>query len=93
MGDSAGTGCAIVLGVLLALPFRNAACPILAGIAVGLFFSFVIVPIVAWLIAQDSWVEVRATVTAHPSQAQRGTCPCTPVGTNVNCGLALVPPV
>ena len=29
-----------------------AACPILAGIAVGLFFHFVIIPVVAWIIAR-----------------------------------------
>jgi hypothetical protein len=52
MGDSAGTGCAIVLGILLALPFFIAAIPILAGIAVGLFFSFVILPVVAWIICK-----------------------------------------
>jgi hypothetical protein len=48
--NSTGTGCAIVLGILLALPFFIAACPILAGIAVGLFFHFVIIPLVAWII-------------------------------------------
>jgi hypothetical protein len=50
MDDSAGTGCAIVVGILLSLPFFIAACPILAGIAVGLFFHFVIIPVVAWII-------------------------------------------
>ncbi|MGO9110544.1 MAG: hypothetical protein ACLP9L_15080 [Thermoguttaceae bacterium] len=50
--DSAGTGCAIVLGVILALPFFIAACPILAGIAVGLFFNLVIIPVVAWIIVR-----------------------------------------
>jgi hypothetical protein len=52
MDDSAGTGCAIVVGILLALPFFIAACPILAGIAVGLFFHFVILPVVAWIIVR-----------------------------------------
>jgi len=50
--DSAGNGCAIVVGILLALPFFIAACPILAGIAVGLFFNLVIVPVVAWIIVK-----------------------------------------
>ena len=50
--NSAGTGCAIVIGILLALPFFIAACPILAGIAVGLFFHFVILPVVAWIIVR-----------------------------------------
>ena len=50
--DSGSTGCAIVLGILLALPFFIATCPILAGIAVGLFFHFVIIPVVAWIIVR-----------------------------------------
>jgi hypothetical protein len=50
--DSAGTGCAIVLGILLALPFFIAAIPVLAGIAVGLFINFVILPVVAWIICK-----------------------------------------
>ena len=50
--NSAGTGCAIVLGILLALPFFIAAIPVLAGIAVGLFFHFVILPVVAWIICK-----------------------------------------
>ena len=41
-----------MLGILLALAFFIAACPILAGIAVGLFFHFVILPVVAWIIAR-----------------------------------------
>ena len=50
--DSAGTGCAIVVGILLALPFFICAIPLLAGIAVGLFFHFVIIPVVAWIIVR-----------------------------------------
>ena len=52
MDDSAGTGCAVVIGILLALPFFIAAIPVLAGIAVGLFFHFVILPVVAWIIVR-----------------------------------------
>ncbi len=52
MADDSSTGCAVLLGVLLALPFFIAACPILAGIAVGLFFHFVIIPLVAWIIVR-----------------------------------------
>ena len=50
--NSTGTGCAIVRGLLLAAPFFIAACPILAGIAVGLFFNLVIIPVVAWIIVR-----------------------------------------
>jgi hypothetical protein len=52
MDDDSAKGCAVVLGLLLAAPFFIAACPILAGIAVGLFFSFVIVPVAAWIIVK-----------------------------------------
>ena len=51
-------------GILLALPFFIAACPILAGITVGLFINFVIIPLVAWIIAQDSGDEMRGPVGA-----------------------------
>ncbi len=52
MDDSAGTGCAVVVGIILALPFFIAACPILAGIAVGVFVNLVVIPVVAWIIAR-----------------------------------------
>jgi hypothetical protein len=52
MDDSPGTGCAIVLGLLLALPFFIAAIPVLAGIAVGLFVNLVVIPVVAWIIVR-----------------------------------------
>ena len=52
MDDSPGTGCAIVLGILLVLPFFIAAIPILAGITVGLFFNLVIIPVAAWIIVR-----------------------------------------
>jgi len=41
-----------VIGIFLALPFSIAVCPILAGIAVGLFFHFVILPVLAWIIVK-----------------------------------------
>ena len=52
MDDDACTGCAVVVGILVAVPFFIATCPILAGIAAGLFFCFVVLPLVAWFIAR-----------------------------------------
>jgi hypothetical protein len=50
--DDSEIGCGVILGMILAAPFIIAACPILAGIAVGLFFHFVVIPVVAWIIAR-----------------------------------------
>jgi len=51
MDDDAGTGCAIVLGLLIALPFFIAAIPVLAGITFGIFFWFVIIPAIVAFVA------------------------------------------
>ena len=50
MDDDAAKGCAVIMTILLAAPFFIAACPILAGIAAGSFFSFVILPLIVWWI-------------------------------------------
>jgi hypothetical protein len=47
----AGTGCAVVIGLIIAAPFFIAAIPILAGVAVGLFVCFVVIPLIACAIA------------------------------------------
>jgi hypothetical protein len=52
MNDDAAIGCAVVLAILLAAPFFIAAIPALAGIVVGLIFSFVILPLIAWFIGK-----------------------------------------
>ena len=52
MDDDSATGCAIVVGILLAVPFFIAAIPVLAGITAGAFFYFVVVPLLAWFIAR-----------------------------------------
>ena len=56
---SAGTGCAVAIGHPPGPPFFIAAIPVLAGIAVGLFFHFVILPVVAWIIVRILGAQVR----------------------------------
>lgn len=45
------TGCAVILGLLIAAPFFIAAIPVLAGVAIGGFFCFIALPIFAKFIA------------------------------------------
>jgi len=52
MDKSDQIGCGVVLGIILAAPFFIAACPILAGIAVGFFINLVVTPLAAWIIVR-----------------------------------------
>lgn len=38
IGDNPASGCIIILAIIMAAPFFIAACPILAGIAIGVLF-------------------------------------------------------